>query len=330
MAQKKRGRALSEVLETFAADGLHADLDDLQRLRGNEIITFKGSEILDRDVSRLRVIIETRDALGASWTIPQLAFFLAWRGMPAVPPRLIAQYIESDIDRFLATQKRMLQRQPTGAALSVSLPPEERMAIIAVRKYARDLHLDRKQPEIANSLEAFTCWLTIFFGAIEYEKDLVQLEVYLRRGARLSSSDDSAAEHIYTEIRASFEQLIPWLRPKLSSNELAKTVRLSLQLAPENMARAAADASLLFELFNASLVDVPDLDTSQMSRTAQDDLRRWTSPMPGVIAAVALKLANEKRTALFFEKLRTRSVKNFREEVTQLYYDAVRRYVSQP
>lgn len=315
--RRSKGRPIGEVIEDFRAEGLIITLDDVQRLRAARIVAFK-DRLATADVERLRLIVDARDALGPKWSMPQLAFVLEYIGAGEVPAELVAEYIEDQIESWLRHQKRLLSRQGRGAAFK-GKPPHERLALVAVRKHARDVHLRRGDPRVERSVEAMVQWWSVLYGAAEYGLDLHELDAYVRRGVELTVERKEDEPALYRAVRETLGDGLPWLRLNARSNALLKAVREAGYGSSPAIGGAVRDARRVIEYVNFTLAGVPEPTLGPMSKAAAYGFGRMLAPMPAIFAAICLAVRKRRKGRIVLDRLRRGELPDWQQAVADWY-----------
>lgn len=324
MAASRSKVSLSETLAQISAEIEPLNLDDVQRLRDKGFINFKGQSITSEDAERLHQIAVVRKALGKGWTFEKLAFVLALHAVKDLPLALVGAYLEEGVQAFLSYQNRVLSRQASGRAFRKrKLSRAQAMAAVTVRKYRRDMQLPKGVPKVDVAMDAMFEWLTVICGVIYFDEDIAGHAATIRRAVYLSSDnndDDSVAEA--TRI---IRETAPWFQSRFETNSLLSLIcerRATRSLA---IMQACRDAGLLLQLGNYVLSDIPDPDLSGMSKTHRKELDRvLLGPYGAILTAVVLQLNAQHGGNRILETIRNGKPKRWREQLNQLFQDAIK------
>jgi hypothetical protein len=196
------------------------------------------------------------------------------------------------------------------------------MASIAVRKYARDSNLNRDDVRVKRGLETLTAVYAVFFGAIEFDIPLVELDEYVRRVASLSTANSEDERAVYADMKDVLGEVVPWLAVHAKSNALLGSVRRAVVNEPSYL-RAVHDARRLIDYINLNLLDVPEQIVGPLSRSKKYEIKRTLTPMPVIITAICLTVAKKKEWRKFLERLRSGNLPDWRKEVAEIYARSV-------
>jgi hypothetical protein len=200
------------------------------------------------------------------------------------------------------------------------------VAKAAVRKYARDLRLNRGSAKVEEQLCGLEVLYTIFFGAVLFGMDARSLDRYIRKLAGRLVSKPEFEQQMSDYLKELFEDLLPWLSIHASTNELIRAVRMANSYDQPSLITAVDDAKRMFVWLHNALMDVPDSDPGQMSKTKRYDIERQISPTPAIMTAICLAVAKKDNLKRFLARLRNGDLPNLREEVGKYYTGAAKEF----
>ena len=311
--------ALSAVLEEFSKDANAPSIDVVQRLRDAGIFKSKGAKLSVGEAERLKQILTLRRNIGKAPSHDQLAFYMALCGISGAPAQLIANHMRTDIRRFLSIGERILNRQGTGRRQQRAMKPmEEAAAEICIRSFFRNAGL-RNRVDLKVVREAFLEYATVFLGTIYFKKTLNSQIDHLRRVMYLSLNDESRVDEQIEEANKFLADALPSLSLNFSSNKMANDIKRISKASPAAFHVAAQDAAALIKLIYTSLQDIPDLEMPRFSKSGQYQFDRIATPLPALLATIALQAREDERTAAFFDQVRSGTTFRLRETFTRLY-----------
>jgi hypothetical protein len=297
---------LADVLQRLTGERHPTDLDDVQRLRTEKLILFRGPQITIANAERLQDIVLIRDSLSAKWTIPELAFFMVLHGLDGVPPGLVAEYIEKQTQGFLSASKRTLDRLGSDRVgrKRRDLPIEEGMARLLTRQILRSIAL----PQRTAATETFRAFLenalTVLIGGAYRNKPVAEVMPYLRRAAFLIA-DASSADSLVQYLASRLDDWLSIVRVDWAANQLLTDVRYVAQTNPDAIRLAVRDSARMLRLCFRMLGEVPDPEPPRMTPTNQYMLGRLIGPLPAVFAAMSLRASRDPRSRNFLSQLRS-------------------------
>ena len=310
---------LSAVLEEFSKDSNAPSIDVVQRLRDVGIFKPKGAMLSSGEAERLKQILTLRRNIGKATSHDQLAFYMALCGISGAPAQLIASHMRTDIRKFLSIGERILDRQGSGRRQQLANKPvEEAAAEISIRRFFRNAGL-RNRDDLKLVREAFLEYATVFLGTIYFRKTLNSQIDHLRRAMYLSLNDESRVDEQIEEAKKFLADALPSLSLNFSSNKMSNDVKRISKANPASLHVAAQDAAALLKLLYTSLQDIPDLEMPHFSKSVQYQFDRIVTPLPALLATIALQAREDERSAAFFDQVRSGTTFGLRDTFTRLY-----------
>ena len=310
---------LSAVLEEFSKDSNAPSVDVVQRLRDVGIFKPKGARLSSGEAERLKQILTLRRNIGKATSHDQLAFYMALCGISGAPAQLLASHMRTDIRKFLSIGERILDRQGTGRYQQLATKPvEEAAAEICIRSFFRNAGL-RNRDDMKFVREAFLEYATVFLGTIYFNKTLTSQIDHLRRAMYLSLNDQSRVDEQIEEAQRFLADALPSLSLNFSANKMANDIKRISKADPAALHIAAKDAAALLRLLYASLQDIPDLEMPRFSKSVQYQFDRIATPLPALLATIALEARENERTAVFFDQVHSGATFGLRDTFTRLY-----------
>ena len=314
--------ALSAVLEDFSEDTNPPSVDVVHRLRNAGIVKSRGAKLSLGEADRLKRILTLRRNIGKTPTLDQLAFYMALCGISGAPAPLIANHIKTDIEKFLSIGERLLDRQGTGRHQRGNKALEEAAAEICVRSFFRNAGLANRL-DLNIVREAFLEYATFFLGTIYFKRPFDSQILHLRRAVYLSLNDQSRADEQVEELRTVLKEALPSFSLNFSKNKMLTDIKRLSKNSPASFHIAAQDAAALLRLLYDALQDIPDLDLPNFSKSTQYHFNRIATPLPALLATIALQAREDERTAAFFDKVQSGKTFGLRETFTRLYNEGI-------
>ena len=260
--------SVSSLIEQLRGEGLSASEDSLQRLRDNELIGNSkrlgrgfGSAYRSPQAQRIRTVLRIQHDLGAKWSYPELAFWMAAHKMHDVPVNLVAEHIQSSIELFVKIVTHLTDRSARGRG-----KPDESPARKMARRAAQQLiHVREAASQEAAALAEGLLELCLslwYFNVPPSEVNRILrriiYEVY----------DASVADKEFIVWQERISDHATLFSSDFRANRLVADVAKALNKEPLFITLAARDGLQGYMLIKGGLDEVPDVQLRVASSTA--------------------------------------------------------------
>ncbi len=290
--------SVSALIEQLGSEGLTANDDSLQRFRDEELIDKPksqgrlGSGYTSQQVERIKNTLRIQKQLGAKWSYPELAFWMAANKMRDVPIHLVAEHVEDSIERFIKIIQRLTDRTARGRT-EPGDTPARRMARRAVQQMIRVQ--DGASLQATVLAEGF---LELCLSLWYFKVPLSEANGILRRIV-YEVYDRSVADDQFRIWQERLANHATVFSDDFQANRLRADVQKALRKEPGLITRAAHDALLGYSRIKAGLEEVPNVQLRLSSSSAYlyTRLARVLVPMLAAVS-IDVQLDNSRNPIL--------------------------------